>query len=188
MLAVRRIRRVRVFSMPVESAETFARRQSEVHGIDVEVAATAEEAVRGADIICTVTTSNDPVLLGDWLSPGAHVNAVGAYSPTTRELDSALVARARLYADRRESLLSEAGEFLIPRSEGLIEDDHIVGEIGQVLTGKAPARGSADEITLFKSLGIAIEDLAAARSVCDAAEEQGLGTWVEVGGSHFGAS
>ncbi len=125
---------------------------------------------------------------GEWVSPGAHVNAVGAYSPTTRELDSALVARARLYADRRESMLNEAGEFLIPKSEGLVDESHIVGELGEVLTGKAPARGSADEVTLFKSLGIAIEDLAAARSVCDAAEAQGLGTWVEVGGSHFGAS
>ena len=124
---------------------------------------------------------------GAWVSPGAHVNAVGAYTPTTRELDSELVAGARLYADRRESLLSEAGEFLIPKGEGLIGDEHIVGEIGEVLTGKAPARTSPDEITLFKSLGIAIEDLAVgAPRLRDAARSASSGTWVEIGGRHFG--
>ena len=127
-------------------------------------------------------------MLGAWVNPGAHINAIGAYTPTTRELDSALVARARLYADRRESLLSEAGEFLVPKAEGLIGDDHIVAEIGEVLLGKAPARTSPDEITLFKSLGIAIEDLAAAHAVYTAAAERGLGTWVDLGGRHFGSS
>jgi ornithine cyclodeaminase len=188
MLAVRPVRRVRVFSLPAEGAHAFARRQGELHGIDVEVTATAAEAVAGADLICTVTTSHEPVVRGEWVSPGAHINAVGAYSPTTRELDSALVARSRLYADRRESMLHEAGEFLIPRSEGLVDEGHIVGELGEVLTGKVPARGYPEEVTLFKSLGISIEDLAAARAVCDAAEAQGLGSWVEVGGSHFGAA
>jgi ornithine cyclodeaminase len=120
--------------------------------------------------------------------PGAHVNAVGAYTPVTRELDSALVAATRLYADRRESLLSEAGEFLIPAGEGLIDDDHVVGELGEVLAGKAPARTSPEEITLFKSLGIAIEDLASARFIYEKAKKRGLGTWVEIGGRHFGST
>jgi alanine dehydrogenase len=188
MLAVRPVRRVRVFSVPAESAVAFAARESKLHGLAVEVAATGAEAVAGADLICTVTTATEPVLLGEWVSPGAHINAVGAYTPTTRELDSQLVARARLYADRRESLLAEAGEFLIPKGEGLIGDDHIVGEIGEVLLGRVPVRGSADEITLFKSLGLAIEDLAAAYSVYEAAKEQELGIWVEIGGRHFGSS
>jgi ornithine cyclodeaminase len=142
--------------------------------------------VVGADLICTTTTATEPVVLGRWVSPGAHVNAVGAYTPTTRELDSELVVKARLYADRRESLLGEAGEFLIPKGEGLIGDDHIVGEIGEVLTGRAPARTSPDEVTLFKSLGIAIEDLAAAHRVYEIARARELGTWVEIGGLHFG--
>ena len=142
MTAVRALRRVRVFSVPAESAAQFAQRESRLTGLTVEAAATAEEAVSGADLICTVTTSHDPVVLGEWVSPGAHINAVGAYTPATRELDSALVAGASLYADRRESLLSESGEFLIAKSEGLIGDDHVVGEIGEVLTGAARARTS----------------------------------------------
>ena len=188
MRAVRPVRRVRVFSVPAESAAAFAERESRRTGLAVEAMATAQQAVAGADLICTVTSATEPVLLGEWVSPGAHVNAVGAYTPTTRELDSALVVRASLYADRRESLLGEAGEFLIPKAEGLIGDDHIVGEIGEVLTGKARARTSPDEITLFKALGIAIEDLAAAHAVYRSAVERGLGTWIDLGGRHFGSS
>ena len=116
------------------------------------------------------------------------MNAVGAYTPTTRELDSELVVKARLYADRRESLESEAGEFLTPKGEGLIGDDHIVGEIGEVLAGKAAARTSPDEITLFKSLGIAIEDLASAQRIYEICRERDLGIWVDIGGAHFGAT
>lgn len=186
MRAVRPVRRVRVYSVPAESAAEFAERESRLTGLPVEAIETAEETVAGADLICTTTTATEPVVQGAWVSPGAHVNAVGAYTPATRELDSALVARARLYADRRESLLSEAGEFLIPKGEGLIGDEHIVGEIGEVLTGRAPGRTSPDEITLFKSLGIAIEDLAAAHRVYEIAREKDLGTWVEIGGLHFG--
>jgi ornithine cyclodeaminase len=186
MRAVRPVRRVRVYSVPAESAAEFAERESRLLGIPVGAVATAEEAVAGADLICTTTTASEPVVLGEWVSPGAHINAVGAYTPTTRELDSVLVARARLYADRRESLVSEAGEFLIPKAEGLFGDDHIVGEIGEVLTGTAPARTSADEITLFKSLGIAIEDLASAHRIYEVCRERDLGSWVEIGGLHYG--
>lgn len=188
MLAVRPVRRVRVFSLPAGSAEAFAERESRLTGLPVQAVASAQQAVEGADLICTVTTATVPVLLGEWLAPGAHVNAVGAYTPTTRELDTAAVARSRLYCDRRDALQSEAGEFLLARAEGAIGDEHIVGELGEVLTGAAPARGSADEITLFKSLGIAVEDLAAARYVLDKAEKDGSGTWVEIGGRHFGSA
>jgi ornithine cyclodeaminase len=192
MRAVRPVRRVRVFSLPAGSAEAFAEREQRLTGLPIEVAASAEEAVRGADLICTVTTATEPVLHGAWLAPGAHINAVGAYTPTTRELDTAAVVRSRLYVDRREAALSEAGEFLLARGEGAVDDGHIVGEIGEVLAGKAPGRGAPDEITLFKSLGIAIEDLAAARYVYDkakeTAKETGVGTWVEIGGRHFGAA
>jgi ornithine cyclodeaminase/alanine dehydrogenase-like protein (mu-crystallin family) len=188
MRAVRPVRRVRVFSVPAESAAVFAERETRLTGLTVEAVATAQEAVAGADLICKVTSATEPVLFGEWVSPGAHINAVGAYTPTTRELDSALVARAALYADRRESLLGEAGEFLIPKSEGLIDDDHVVGEIGEVLTGKVHGRTSPEEITLFKSLGIAVEDLAAAHAVYHAAADRGLGTWIDIGGLHFGSS
>lgn len=188
MLSVRPIRRVRVFSLPVEGARQFATRESERHGIEVEVMATARKAMAGADIVCTVTTAKEPVVKGEWIAPGAHINAVGAFTPTTRELDTAAVVRSRLYVDRRESTLREAGEFLIPKGEGVIGDDHIVGELGEVLLGKAAGRMSSDEITLFKSLGIAIEDLAAAHYILAKAREKSVGTWVEIGGRHYGSS
>ena len=188
MLVVRDIRRVRVYSLPLEGAYQFARRESHRHGIEVEVKETAQEAVGGADIICTVTTAKEPVVKGEWVAPGAHINAVGAFTPTTRELDTAAVAQSRFYGDRRESTLSEAGEFLIPKNEGVIDESHIVGEIGEILVGKVQGRTSPGEITLFKSLGIAIEDLAAAHYVLNKAREKNLGTWVEIGGRHFGSS
>jgi ornithine cyclodeaminase len=165
MRAVRTLRRVRVWSRNPESARRFAEEEGERLGLAVEPMASAREAVEGADLICTVTAATNPVLEGGWISPGAHVNAVGACTPKARELDSAAVARARLFVDRRESALAEAGDFLLARSEGAVADDHILGELGDLLEGKIPGRRSAEEITLFKSLGIAVEDLAAGRHV-----------------------
>lgn len=159
MKTVRTLRRVRVWSRHPESARRFA------EAVGAETAASAHEAVEGADLICTVIASTEPVLQGDWISPGAHVNAVGACTPRARELDSAAVARSRLFVDRRESALAEAGDFLLARAEGAVTDAHILGELGEVLEGTVPGRRSAEEITLFKSLGIAVEDLAAARHV-----------------------
>jgi ornithine cyclodeaminase/alanine dehydrogenase-like protein (mu-crystallin family) len=120
--------------------------------------------------------------VGVWLAHGAHVNAVGACLPTARELDTEAVARSRFYVDTREGALHEAGDFLIARSEGAVGDDHIVGEIGDVLTGKAPGRRSPDEVTVFESLGIGIYDLAAAHRVWQNAEAQDAGIEVDMGG------
>jgi alanine dehydrogenase len=186
MKCVRQIRRVRVYSLPLDGAYAFAERESRRYGIPVEVKETAREAVEGADIICTVTTAREPVLKGEWVSAGAHINAVGAYTPATRELDSQAVAQARLYVDRKDSTLHEAGEFLIPKSEGRFGDEHIVGELGELLIGKATGRRSSGEVTLFKSLGISIEDLASANHVLQKARQTDLGRWVEIGGQHFG--
>ena len=141
MLAVRPIRRVRVFSLPLAGAHAFAERETRRHGIAVEVMDSARAAVEGADLICTVTSAREPVVLGEWLAPGAHINAVGAFTPTTRELDTDAVAKSRLYVDRRQSTLNEAGEFIIAKAEGAIGDDHIVAELGELLLGKAPGRG-----------------------------------------------
>ena len=152
------------------------------HPFDIDVAATARDAVVGADIVCTVTSSRTPVLEGEWLSPGAHVNAVGASLAATRELDSAAVARACVFVDRRESAAHEAGDLLIPRAEGAIGDGHVRGEIGDVIVGREPGRRSADDITLFKSLGLAVEDVAAAHHIFARARDAGAGTWVELGG------
>jgi alanine dehydrogenase len=176
MRAVRTLRRVRVWSRRPESARRFAEEQGERTGLTLEPTPSAREAVAEADLICTVTAAREPVLLGDWIAPGAHVNAAGASTPNARELDGAAVARSRLFTDRRESLLAESGDFLFARAEGAVADDHIRGEIGEVLEGKVPGRGSDEEITLFKSLGIAVEDLAAGWHVYRKALAAGRGS------------
>jgi len=182
MTAVRDIHRVRVWSRDPQHARAFAESQARSGGISVEVSATAKEAVEGASIICTTTSATEPVLQGRWLSPGAHVNAVGFAGPTGRELDAEAVARGRLFADRRESIQNEAGDFLLAKKEGAVGDDHVAGEIGEVLLGRVPGRTSPEEITIFESLGLAIEDLAAVNHIYRRAEETGKGTRVELGG------
>ena len=182
MLAARTVTRVRVWSRSRERLVPFTEAAAAKFGVDVTPVATAREAVNGADIVCTTTASREPVLHGAWLSPGTHVNAVGASVSSARELDSAAVAQARLFVDRRESALAEAGDFLVPRAEGLIDDSHIVAELGEVLSGAAQGRRNAEEITLFKSLGLAIEDVAAARLLYTRAEALGAGVTVELGG------
>ena len=182
MLLQREVRRVRVYSPTEEHRMRFAEEESKRHGIDVEPAPSAQSAVAEADIICTTTSSRKPVLRGEWLAAGAHVNAVGACVPSARELDTAAVVGARLFVDRRESALNEAGDFLVPKSEGVIGDDHIKGEIGELLTGQAKGRSNRQEITIFKSLGIAVMDLVSAHYVVAAAREKGVGTDIELGG------
>ena len=182
MKAVRRLRRVRVWSRTRANAERFAREEGTVAGVPIEVAETAEAAVKGADLICTTTSSKEPVLEGKWLASGAHVNAVGSCFPTARELDTNAVRRARLYTDCRESCLKEAGDFIIPRNEGSIDDGHLIGEVGEVFLGRIPGRRSQDDITLYESLGVAVEDLAAAHAIHRRARESGAGTWLEWGG------
>jgi ornithine cyclodeaminase len=140
----------------------------------------AEEAVRGADIIVTVTNSKEPVLRREWIAPGTHINAVGSSIAAARELDGATVAAASLFVDRRESTVNESGDYLFARVEGAIGGpEHIKGELGELLTGAVEGRQSADELTLFKSLGLAIEDLAAAAFLYDKAQRAGAGTWVD---------
>jgi alanine dehydrogenase len=182
MLAVRPIRRVRVWSRTRRRAEGFARRERERHGLPVEVAATPREAVDGSDLVCTTTSATEPVLRGEWLASGTHVNAVGFAGPQGREVDTEAVVRSRLFADRRESILNEAGDFLIAKSEGAVGDDHVIGELGEVILGKVDGRTTSEDITLFESLGLAIEDLAAADHVYRRAVETGRGTRVELGG------
>jgi alanine dehydrogenase len=182
MRLVRPIRRVRVWSRNRDHAALFAAREGQRHGLTVETSATAQDAVADADVICTTTSSAEPVLKGEWIAPGAHINAVGSSVPFARELDTTAVVRSRLFVDRRESTVNEAGDFLFPKKEGVIGDDHIQGEIGEVLIGRVPGRRSADEITLFKSLGLAIEDVASAHHVYTKALESGRGTRIALGG------
>lgn len=182
MQAARKLRRVRVWSRTRANAEQFAREEGDRRGVAIDVCGDAESAVRDADLVCTTTAAREPVLLGRWLAPGTHVNAVGACFAATRELDAAAVARARLFTDRRESCLAEAGDFLLARSEGAIGDAHLVGEVGEVFLGRLPGRTGRDDITLFESLGVAVEDLASAHALLELAREHGAGQWLEWGG------
>jgi ornithine cyclodeaminase len=187
MCAVRPIKTLRVYSRNRANCQRLADVAREKFKLDASVAASGEDAVRNADIICTTTSSSEPVLFGDWVSPGAHINAVGSSQRSARELDSAAVVRSRLYVDRRESALNESGDMLVPLKAGDITPDHIVGEIGDLLLGRAPRRGSDQEITLFNSLGLAIEDLAAASYVYEEAVRRGVGTSVMLGGARNAA-
>jgi len=182
MACVRPITRARVFARDRGRRERCARDAASTLGIAVEPVQSAQAAVDGADIICTATSSKEPVLMGDWLTPGCHINAVGSSVRWTRELDTAAVLASRLFVDRTESTVNESGDFLFPKQEGALDESHIVGEIGDILVGTIAGRTSEDEITLFKSLGLAVEDLAAAHYVYERATETGTGTSVELGG------
>ena len=183
MWAVRTIRRVRIWSRNSENAGKFADRESRLHDVAVEPVATPEAAARGADILCTVTSAREPFLRGEWISPGAHINAAGSSVAFCRELDAAAVAKSRYFCDRRESTLAESGDFLLARDEGAVDDTHVRGEIADLLEGRCPGRETADQITLFKSLGLAIEDLAAAGLVYSKARDRGIGTGIVIGGA-----
>ncbi len=187
MLVVRAIKRVRVWSRNEDHTRQFAAEESKRYGITIEPMASAQQAVEGASLICTTTAAPQPILHGDWIASGAHINAVGSSVAFTRELDTAAVVKSRLFVDRRESTVNEAGDYLVPRQEGAITEDHIQGEIGDVLLGKVKGRQSQDEITLFKSLGLAVEDVAAAYHVYNQAVAKNQGTWVELGGGRHGS-
>jgi alanine dehydrogenase len=157
---VRQIDRITIWGRNNTHAETLARKFK-----NTQIAPTTKEAINDADIICTVTASREPILYGEWLPEGVHINAVGSCTPTTRELDTAAVLRSRLFTDRYESLFHEAGEFLIPKKEGLLTETDTQAELGEILTGTKEGRKNAAEITLFKSLGIAAEDLFSAHYI-----------------------
>jgi len=180
LAAVRDFTQVRVYAPTRAHAQALAG-EGGLAGGQVSAVATAEEAVRGADVVVAATNSPEPVLARAWLAPGAHVNAVGASTPRAREIDTATVAASALFCDSRESLRNEAGEFQLAVREGAIAgEEHVRAELGEVLAGSAPGRRDDGELTLFRSLGIAVEDLAAAETAVAAARAQGLGTEVEL--------
>ena len=159
---VRAIETVRVWGRSAERAEKFCRHMSEKLGIPFLAAKNAEEAVRDADIVCTVTAAPEPILKGTWVRPGAHVNVVGSGFAGPSEIDTDLVVRSRFFVDSREGVLAQGAEFLRAKEAGAIDDTHILGEIGQVLAGAVSGRTSEDEITIYKSLGHVVQDLASA--------------------------
>jgi ornithine cyclodeaminase len=179
MTQARTITRARIADANYDRAREFAERISANHSFPIAAVKSNEEALRGAEIIVTVTNSTDPVMRREWISDGAHINAVGACMPNAREVDAATMAAAKLYVDLRESALNEAGDYIQAAREGTIGPDHIRGELGELLTGEATGRTSERDITLFESLGLAVEDLAAVEYLHRKAKANQTGTWVD---------
>ena len=161
---VRPIERVTVWGRSGERAEAFAARVREI-GLEASAAPTAEHAVAEADIICTVSAAPEPIVKNEWVRDGVHINAVGSSRAGPAEIDNALVARARFFADHREGVLAQGAEFLRAKAAGLVGDEHVLGEIGEVMAGKLEGRCSESDVTIYKSLGSIVQDLAAARHI-----------------------
>jgi ornithine cyclodeaminase/alanine dehydrogenase-like protein (mu-crystallin family) len=176
--AVRPIQSARVFDAVPGAGEAFARDMSTALGIEVVAAASAREAVREADIVCAASTSKTPVFADADLKPGTHINAVGSYQPAVQEIPMETVLRARVVVDHRKSALAETGDLIIPIQQGRYAADRIAAELGEIVSGRQPGRADATEITLFKSVGVAIQDLVAAQHVLAGALKQDLGTSV----------
>ncbi len=182
MLLCRQISRVKVWTRTAKNADAFASKQSRRHELNIEVMPTAHEAAQNADIICTTTAAKDPVLFGEWLAPGTHINAVGASLPTNRELSSSAIARGSVFVDQRQAALAEAGDFLLARQEGVVEDRDIEGEIGEVLLSRVSGRRDNAQITIFKSVGLGVEDVALANCLFERARKVGVGTKIALAG------
>jgi ornithine cyclodeaminase/alanine dehydrogenase len=168
-----------VYDVLPDAANAFAAKWSEKLGIPVEVA-TMPEAILGADVICTATTSATPIFDGSAVRPGTHINGIGSHSPGARELDTEIIKRSLLIADSREACLNEAGDVMIPISEGAIAEDHIHAELAEIVAGMKEGRTSTEQITLFKSNGLAIQDAATAKLAYDRAKEMGIGMEVVI--------
>jgi len=179
MSEVRSIKRCRVASRHIEHAKDFCEEMRPDFPFALEPVETVEEALAGADLIVTTTTAVEPIVRREWIAAGAHLNLVGSSTPNTREVDSETMAAVSLFVDRRESTINEAGDYLLAAREGVIGPNHIRAEIGEVLKGDRPGRTSPDEITCFKSLGLAVEDLFAAEHLYRKAREANAGTWVQ---------
>lgn len=179
LACVRPIQHARVAARNINHAEQLVREMQPHVPFPIEAVQKNEDAVRNADLIVTATSSLEPVINKDWISEGAHVNAIGTHSPGSREIDSATMAVARIFVDRRESALNESGDYLLAAKEGLIGPENILGEIGELVIGTKQGRTSEDEITLFKSLGLAIEDVVCAAYLYEQAQSQSVGTWVD---------
>lgn len=176
---VRDIKQVRVAARTFAHSQQLAQEMKARFSFPIEPVETNEEAVRGADLIVTATSSLEPVIQRDWISAGAHINAIGTHSPKSREIDGATMASARIFVDRRESALNESGDYLLAAQEGVVSPESILGEVGELLIGATAGRNSTTDITLFKSLGLAIEDVACAEYLHRKALNQGVGTWVD---------
>jgi ornithine cyclodeaminase len=172
------LERVRIYARRAETAQALAAETAERYGVEATAAGSVEEALRDAAVVVTTTTAREPIVERGWLMPGAHVNAVGSSIPTTRELDGATMAAARIVVDARESATNESGDILLAQREGTLAADVALVELGEVLSGSAQGRTGPDELTVFVSLGLAVEDLAAAELALRVAAASGLGAEV----------
>jgi ornithine cyclodeaminase len=179
MLCERPLRRIRVWARDPEKARGFAATEGAKRGVAIETVATVRDAVSGADLICTLTKSREPILEGEWIAPGAHLNVVGSSVATAAEIDTPAVVRARFFVDCRNSTVHEGGEYLRALQAGAISPEHIRGEIGEVANGTKAGRLSAADVTLYKSLGIAPQDLASTHYVLERARAAGVGQVID---------
>jgi ornithine cyclodeaminase len=175
VLAVRPIREIRIFSRG--GADSFAAEIAPLYpGVMVRATRTAADALRDADVLIAATTSSTPVIMAADVKPGAHINGVGSYTPTMQEVATDVVIRAKIVVDSRQSCLAEAGDLLVPINAGLLNAESIYAEIGEIAAGLKPGRTSPAEITFFKSVGNAVQDLTVAARVVSAAEAKNLGS------------
>lgn len=178
LACVRSIKRARVACRNPDHAVQLIREMQDKVAFPIEAVGSNEEAVRDADIVVTATSAHEPVIKRDWIANGAHINAIGTHSPQSREIDTETMAAARIFVDRRESALNEAGDYLLAAKEGAISPDNIIAEIGELVIETKPGRTSPAEITLFKSLGLAIEDVVCAEYLFRKAKAENAGVWV----------
>jgi ornithine cyclodeaminase/alanine dehydrogenase-like protein (mu-crystallin family) len=179
MLAVRKLRRVRIWGRDPDKAAAFAKAEGAKHGVTIEVAPTVQDAVKHAEIICTVTKAREPILFGEWIEPGTHLNVVGSSVATTAEIDIPAVVKSRFFVDYRSSTITEGGDYLRALRAGAITSEHILAEIGEVANGSKAGRTSPVDVALYKSLGIAPQDLASAHYVLQKARERGMGQVID---------
>lgn len=175
---VRPLKKVKVFDPVPGKATALAEEMATTIGIEISAVDDPKEAVTDCDIVSATTNSATPVFEGRWLQGGTHINAIGSHAPDVQELDSDTVARAKVVVDSREAVLAEAGDFIVPIKEGRFSEDHLYAELGELITGTKPGRSSSSEITLFKSVGLALQDAAAAARTYRLAKEKGVGTEV----------
>ena len=180
MMAVRPIDKVMVWGRSFKKAQAFAVREHARKNVAIEAVDSVRNAVEAADIICTLTGSHQPIIEGEWLRPGVHLNLVGAHASTAREVDTETIKRSRLFVEIKAFALEEAGDILIPLGEAAINESHIVAEIAQVMLGEIDGRQSEADITVYKSLGNTAQDLAAAYAALTSAKQQGKTSVVEL--------
>ncbi|MBD3335464.1 MAG: ornithine cyclodeaminase [Candidatus Eisenbacteria bacterium] len=176
----RPLKKLYVLDISPEARDRLIQDLGQRLGIEMEPTDDAQTAVKEADVIITATSSPEPIFDGRWLQPGVHVNNIGSHSPKARELDTTTVKRSRFIADLKEANLVEAGDILLPIAEGAVGPEHIQASLGEIVIGEKPGRTAADEITVFKSCGLAIQDMATALAVYRAAEKRGVGREVEI--------